>query len=339
MNKDYIRVAVRPVKSLNAFTTYFAKSIRQGRFLVAELNELKTYPFRSEIVLLHWPDEFFRKVSRRARVRRWIFLINATLSRCLFGQKVVWAVHNLVPHDSSSLKSTQIMRSFFSCLGGLIFFSQESRKVFTEVYPELSLVPFVITKHGRYPGPDLEFSPAHNAPGTPIKCALVGYIRPYKSPMSLASAAAALGKDAVSLTIAGLCANKQLAYDLSCVSSSTDNILFINEQLSEVRFTEIIDESDAIVIPYQSILNSGSAVHALSRYRRVIAPRFPTLVELQSAVGSDWVHLYDGSMSPDTLRKALVWAHNAPKSEPDLSQFEWEGIGSQLRDFLETVAR
>src|SRR3546814_10110494 len=72
----------------------------------------------------------------------------------------------------------------------------------------------------------------------------------------------------------------------------------ISDWSSDVCSSDLItDEADAVVLPYRDIVNSGSALLALSRFRPVIAPRLGSLIELQGQVGEDWLWLYDGPLT------------------------------------------
>ena len=75
---------------------------------------------------------------------------------------------------------------------------------------------------------------------------------------------------------------------------------------SEHELAEAIDRCDGIVLPYKRIPNSGAVIHALSRYRPVLAPRLGSLMEVQEEVGSEWLGLYDGELSAETPTHSWV---------------------------------
>jgi len=94
--------------------------------------------------------------------------------------------------------------------------------------------------------------------------------------------------------------------------------------------------SDVVVLPFNSILNSGSVFLALSFNRAVLAPRLGSLPEIQSRVGARWVNLYDGALSTRHLQQVLVGGGIAEHETADLSAFEWDAIGQQTLDFYLT---
>lgn len=88
--------------------------------------------------------------------------------------------------------------------------------------------------------------------------------------------------------------------------------------------------ADGVVLPYTEILNSGSALLALSFNRPVLVPEKGAMGELQDQVGDEWVNTYRGSLTPNHLQDALSWARAGDRSpRPPLDAFEWETIARQ----------
>src|SRR3546814_7330881 len=115
----------------------------------------------------------------------------------------------------------------------------------------------------------------------------------------------------------------------------------ISDWSSDVCSSDLItDEADAVVLPYRDIVNSGSALLALSRFRPVIAPRLGSLIELQGQVGEDWLWLYDGPLTGERMREGIEWVRNTQRiSPPDLSAQDWTHIGEKLARFLRQIDR
>jgi len=76
-----------------------------------------------------------------------------------------------------------------------------------------------------------------------------------------------------------------------------------------------MNAADLVVLPYLDILNSGSAIWALSFGRPVLLPNRGAMPELAESVGSDWVRLFDGPLDEHQLADALNWARR-PRPEP-----------------------
>ena len=81
-----------------------------------------------------------------------------------------------------------------------------------------------------------------------------------------------------------------------------------------------------VVAPYSEVLNSGSALLALTHSRPILLPNRGAMTELQSVVGKDWVRIYEPPLMPETLSDALAWAGFSRPSAPDLRQFSPKSI-------------
>jgi hypothetical protein len=77
------------------------------------------------------------------------------------------------------------------------------------------------------------------------------------------------------------------------------------------------------------VLNSGSAMLALSFDRPVLVPRQGALEELRQQVGSDWVRTYTGELAAPALEEAVEWATRLPAGAvAPLERFSWDRIAT-----------
>src|SRR5439155_7733548 len=84
---------------------------------------------------------------------------------------------------------------------------------------------------------------------------------------------------------------------------------FVDADAAQVFFRA----ADLVVQPYREILNSGTALLALSFDRPVLVPRHGAGVDLATEFGLPWVTTYEGELDPDTLRRALAAASALPE--------------------------
>ncbi|RZK39472.1 MAG: glycosyltransferase [Hymenobacter sp.] len=261
-------------------------------------------------------------------------LAKLAYAKRLQGMRVVWLAHNVVPHERQGWRFLPARASFMKLLDGVVFLSASSRETVLDAYPGLKKLPQLVIPHGVYLDRGTSATPPPAVQNRPVRLVYAGRVKRYKAPDLLARCAATLPGEALELTIAGACDEPALEYELTALADSCGHIATRLTFLSDIELEDLLDGADAIVMPYRDILNSGSAIHALSRFRPFIAPRLGSLVELQHQVGVDWVWLYDGDLTPETLAAALEWVKNTKRSIPCLDEFQWKNIAMKLADFL-----
>lgn len=336
-----MRVASAPAwGAANPYTGLLADALQREGIAVSHLpKRWWNHPFGADVVLLHWPNEFFFHRSPRRSLKAWTLLALVAISRRTSGQKLVWLVHNLLPHDRTGRPAMRLRDAFLQALDGLIFLSGDSRRMLLDRYPALGRLPCAVVPHGHYR--DCAATPvkAWRAPSDTPRVAFMGEAKRYKAPDRLIEAARGLPAGAVEIAIAGQCSDESFARDLSALARGAANVSLDLRWLSGAELEAHVDRADAVALPYRDILNSGSTLFALSRARPVLAPKLGSLVELQQQVGGEWLYLYEGAFGPETLARFLEWLVRTPRAAaPDLGAHDWDGIGSTVAAFLEALA-
>jgi beta-1,4-mannosyltransferase len=325
-------LALKPLRAPgNDFAGLFSSHIDGERFerVGFDWNELGRG--RYDVVVFHWPTEFFRPGSRKATLK----LLGRMLRDRLFhGTKFVWVVHNLEPHDGGSMRSQLTTSLFLRLLSGVILLSQHSRAELYRLYPSTRSLPQLVTVHGRY-----EFAhPPRDAVQSERRNQLLffGLIREYKNVERLVSEARRVSSQPFALTVLGSCTDGDLERRIRAAKGDDGRITLDirKEFVPDSELERAIDESDAIVLPYRNILNSGVALHALGRNKPILAPAIGSLPELQAMVGAEWVSLFNGDISAEAIERFLDALAKLDAPRPDLSDFAWERVGSDVTRFL-----
>jgi beta-1,4-mannosyltransferase len=110
-------------------------------------------------------------------------------------------------------------------------------------------------------------------------------------------------------------------------------VLRIPGYLNDAELARVIRAADHVVLPYRRVLNSGSAMLALTLGRPVLLPRTPTFEALAEHVGPGWVALFDGT--PDAARLSALGEEERP-APVDLSWCSWERITEMLSSLWAT---
>jgi len=333
-----VKVAIRPRTSPhNRYVELFAAAFEQAGWEVAALNWRIAPVLSGRLMILHWPDDFYASPDIRSRLLSWARVCLMSVSRKLFGVRWIWVVHNLIPHDQKR-GDARLWRAFTGQLDGLVFLSQESRRLFVSEHPERAKLAYLVTRHGDYRNGALTPPSPWRAPSGPARLQFVGQIRPYKNLERLVDAARHLDAE-TRLGVAGF-PNDDFGTALRHRSADAAALDFDlrSAPLDEIELERIVDGSDAVILPYRRILNSGSALFALSRNRPIIAPALGGLAELRDTVGSQWVYLYDGELTGEVLRQAAAWVRTADRPPLcRLDPYDWAVIGPEVVGFSENL--
>jgi beta-1,4-mannosyltransferase len=335
-------VSCRPawIKTSNRFTTLFAQAVQDAGWEVREFGWRPPAIFGPQIILLHWPTELLAAKSAVDNAKAAFKLAAFYAAKRLCGVRLVWVVHETVPHVEG--RGTRwAMKAFLRTLDGAIFLSHASKIASEADLPELRKVPALVTRHGHY-RLDMKTAPQpRHTPGKALNLLYFGQILRYKNLGGLIRAARKFNPSAVQVKIVGWSKDPRFTRSLQEQARSAPAVTLDirGELVPQTELEALLDESDGVVLPYRNILNSGAALFALSRNRPVLAPRLGTLPELQSEIGQDWVDLYDGDIGSEDLGEFAGRLRRSDVNTADLSRYEWGPIGESIGGFLDQISQ
>jgi beta-1,4-mannosyltransferase len=330
-------VSLSPLtSSFNKYVDLFSKAISDQGYAVGEFRWRLTVLRNSDVVIIHWPHQFFTSSSKLAAIKPILQLAVIWLSKNIWGTRFVWVAHNAASHDTE--KPALLLARWFICsLDGIIYLSAYSRELIGALYPQSKTRASLVTVHGHYR--DVAVTPPTG--GRPltgdVKLAYVGLIRPYKNLELLVDAAAK--ESGLELRVSGTSMDRALAERLVASVRQAPHITLDlwDAPISDEKFEAIVDSADAIVLPYCSVLNSGAMLFALSRNRPVLVPNIGSLPELRKIVGSDWIYLYE-DFSRSVLRDFIGWLRKTKRSDrAPLDYYSWSRIGRELGEFIDSL--
>jgi beta-1,4-mannosyltransferase len=329
-------LALKPLKAAgNRFSGLFSSHIDGTSFERVPFDWEHLGRGRYDIIVFHWPTEFFRPDSRKTTLK---LLGRMLLDKLRHQTKFVWVVHNLQPHDGGAMNSELTAYLFLRLLDGAILLSEHSRQEMRRLYPFTKSLATLVTVHGRYNSfihPPRDFIPSERR----NQLLFFGLIRDYKNVEGLVAEARKVATDPFSLTVFGVCLDEELERNIRAAAGDDEriNLNIRHDFVPDDELERVIDAHDAVVLPYRNILNSGVALHSLARNKPVLAPRMGSLPELQKIVGSEWVHPFDGDISANGLETFLTALDTCRAPRPDLSPFDWDRIGSDVTRFLKSL--
>lgn len=291
---------------------------------------------RYDVWHLHWPESILNRPWWQSRLLLDTFGGLLRLARHR-GTRIVWTVHNLRAHERLHPRlEARLWRELTAHLDGYIALSEGGRRAVLAAHPALAERPGFVIPHGHYRGayPDtVSRAAARQALALPAGARTVlwlGQIRPYKNLTGLIDAFRLLPASDLRLLVAGRPVSRDLARQVRALAADDWRVRLHLNFVPPEEMQLYLRAADLVVLPYREILNSGSAILALSFARPILVPVRGALAELSREVGPGWVRTYHGDLAPAHLSAALDWALAAPRDAPQLfQQLSWERIARQ----------
>jgi glycosyltransferase involved in cell wall biosynthesis len=352
MKRESIRIAARPAFSnagTNPYNSLLYRAVSSAGPVVRE-HRYSMPPWKFDILHLHWPE--FDLVPRSLRpldVLKKLFVWTWLLSARATGVKIVWTAHNAFGHDTKPSRFNLFLwKRFLSILDGVIFLSEESQAVISAAHPGVARRPSALIKHGHY-GPWIDAVRATaEAPAAEVVPALerldgafvvlnFGQMRAYKNVDALMRQFSTLDDPDIRLLIAGSVPDADYRLQLDALATADRRIVLLPEHLDDASLAACLDRASLVVLPYRKILNSGSALMALSAGKHVVVPAIGSMRALQRDVGSGALTLFEGPFDADVLRDAIDRVKTHRVTPPDLEAYEWPLLGEQTASFYRDV--
>lgn len=331
----------------NPYTALLYDSISPLVHEVSDYYHFRRMPKHVDIIHLHWPDLAISGSNLPRVIARSLLLLSRLGLAKLMGAKVIWTVHNLAPHDRSNrLVSWVYWKVFFYLLDGVIFLSARAREEALAALPALRSKISVVIPHGHYKPVLSAADYLHDKKCVRAKYQLpqdrfiylhFGQVRDYKNVEALVEEFLALGESDALLLIAGnVGSSDERKQWLTQIAATHGEIRVDLRHIPENVLFEYLEASDLVVLPYKRILNSGSAMMALSAGRPVLAPNIGSIPEIADQVGRDWLITYEGPFDRHVLAAARHTATEI-RRPLDLAYFDWLPIARRTAEFYRQV--
>ena len=258
---------------------------------------------------LHWLNPIVSPArdAEDAHARVGLFLAKAKLF-CALGGRVIWTVHNVASHEPRFLDEEIRLSKGVADLAEWIHVHHEGAVEDTRKYYELPSNKILLAEHGNYIrtlpiSVDRDEARAKlGIPSDAVTFLFLGQIRGYKGIDDLFKAFSRLSPtENCRLVLAG----KVLGIDPKELAKQVEalpNVIFRPGFVPDDEMQTYLQSADVMVLPYKSILTSGSVLLAMSHELPVICPRIGFLKSIVSD-GSNGLLYDDGK--PDGLLEAM----------------------------------
>jgi beta-1,4-mannosyltransferase len=296
---------------------------------------------RYDVFHLHWPEYYIAQKNPLKALLGTIAVLVVVWWQRLMGAKVVWTVHNLRSHNQTWPIAEDCFWSIFAkSLDGVFFLTENGRQLAVNLRPRLSKLCSFVVPHGHYreeyPN-TLSREQARAVLGLHANSRVItffGTIAPYKNiPRLIEAFRAGFEDDNMTLIIAGQCAYASELARVQSAAANDNRIRIIARHIPPAEAQVFLNCADLVVLPYSEILNSGSAILALSFDRPVLVPDQGAMPELRSSVSERWVRCYSGDLTPEVLLDAEMRARSIQNGErPSLQRLDWAEAARKTQD-------
>jgi glycosyltransferase involved in cell wall biosynthesis len=133
------------------------------------------------------------------------------------------------------------------------------------------------------------------------------------------------------LVVAGKPATAELRTAIETAAARDPRVQLHLREIEDGELQIFLNAADVVVLPYDRILNSGSALLGLSFGRPVLVPGIGAMDELRSEIGAAAVHTFEPPLAAGHLRAALDAAVPDPVALIERLRVhqDWDGIAER----------
>lgn len=194
--------------------------------------------------------------------------------------KIVYTIHNGIPHDHSMIKIGAFMTKYLIKQSDkVIILCDETRNVISEYtsgkFPSDKIVKI---PHPNYIGVyndqvTIDLRSRWRVSNDELVFIFLGLVRPYKNIELIIRLARDFAEYNVKFIIAGAAYDKQYFDELVKMSEGLENIIFTGEFIDNDNIVDYLTAADVMILPYdKSSLNSGPIFIGPSFKKNVITP-------------------------------------------------------------------
>jgi len=323
----------------------YTHMVAAGGVVVKDYSHRRLLRRRYDLVHVHWPEGHLNDGNSVRALRRVVSALGMLRWARSRGAKIVWTVHNLHSHERLyPTLERWFWRAFIPRLDGYISLSHSGQEAVLARFPELRRIPGFVIPAGHYRDAyslDLPKAAARDKLAIDARSnvvSFVGLVRRYKNVPQLIGSFRALADRALTLLVAGEPKSDDVAADVRAAAGDDPRVRLHLGWIPNEQILLYLAAADLVVLPFSEVLNSGSALLALSFDRPVLVPRMGSLAELQEMVGAGWVRTYQGELTPACLASAIAWAVGTPRPpRPPLEALAWDRIAAATREAYASV--
>ncbi|MFC5972710.1 glycosyltransferase [Halomarina salina] len=295
---------------------------------------------RPEVFHINWLHRHFVTDSKVLTALLALRLLFELVVLRALGVELVWTVHNLVEHGRRMPRLELGVRRIAARLcDRIIVHCESARELVVETYrlPESTQERIEVIPHGHYVDSypnEVDRETARDSLGFDDDQTVYlyfGLIRSYKNVPNLVRTFSTLDAPDARLLVVGNPMSDRLESEVRTLCSKDDRITCVLEFVPDEEIQDYMNAADAVVLPFEEVLTSGTAILAMSFGRALIAPRAGCVAELLD--GDDLLGYPPND--PEGLHESLVSALDADLealgeyNRERADTLDWEGIADR----------
>lgn len=312
----------------NKYMTLMQTAMRQAGYKVFGRGQ-KMKKIGCDIVHLNWfeniSDQRFPKIAYLKKV---IFLC----SMKLLGKKIVFTMHNKMPHDHRKNRlSDRLMKKMVRLSDGIIIHSKYSLEIIHDMFKNVDPDKIYYVPLPNYESAyrDRKKYARINKGKDDLLLAFVGQIRPYKNVDILIEAANRLsGEKNIKFLICGQCISDEYKRQLTKLKKNAD-IIMDTRFIDDDEIPSLINSIDILILPYntESALNSAAAMLAFTYGKTVISTEVGTILDLEYT-GNLYTYQYsdEHDIHVNNLYEGILTVYKVFTSDPQKIKLQGEAM-------------
>jgi beta-1,4-mannosyltransferase len=281
-----------------------------------------------DVLQLNWPEHLVRHRRVMVSLAGAVAVALLVLRLRAWHVPVVLTVHNRRPHDALTPVQRVLLTQLRRCVRHVVFMNADEAS---------STLPYSVIPHGHYVDwyRHNQVPPARRS----TDVVLVGLLKPYKGCELLIRAFADSGLDG-RLVIAGQPSDRRYARALAGLARGTPDVVVLPRRLSDDELAGLVGSAVLTVLPYHDFYNSGALLTSLSLGTPALVPGNRITALWRAEVGSEWIRLFDGTLTGDELADAVDWARaSGGAGRPDLSTRDWARVARSYQDVYRSLTQ
>ena len=231
-----------------------------------------------------WINSYYwRKTNWMTLLSVPAFVVQVLIVRYLLQIKIVWTVHNIVPHDAQMLWVHRSCQRFLAknCDWIRVFSGDSLSRAAAEL--NVPIGTFRVVPEGSYVGFYEDTTTQTRArqflmlPPNARILLYMGLVKPYKGVLELVQLFKKLNLSNTRLLIAGQAMDA--GYQTKIESELTDAVRFDNTFVAADALQHYFEAADVVVLPFKKIENSGSVIMAMGFRKAIVAPNLSVVKE------------------------------------------------------------